>query len=605
MQAMILAAGMGKRLKELTNNATKCMVKVNGVTMIERTLTQLDRLNLKRIVLVIGYKGNELREFVGTLPINTPIEYVENTVYDKTNNIYSLYLAKDKLIEDDTLLLESDLVFEQSLLTKLVENPYPSLALVAKHESWMDGTCMKIDEDCNIKAMISKKDFDFKDAGNYYKTVNIYKFGKEFSESHYVPFLEAYCKALGNNEYYEQVLKVISLLDNPGIKVLPLDNDKWYEIDDEQDLDIAESIFADYDEKYDKFMRRYGGYWRYPGVLDFCYLVNPYYPSQKMIDEIQVNFRELLMNYPSGMDVNSLVAAKTFGLRKNQVCVGNGAAELIKSLTGMIQGKIGVIYPSFEEYANRIGKERVVPYMADNRDFAYQAQEIMDFFNDKEIEALIVVNPDNPTGNYIKRADILTMADWAEKKGIKLVVDESFSDFVEDVSEVSLLDRELLIHTPSLIVVKSISKSYGVPGLRLGIIATNDTELIEKMKKDVSIWNINSFGEFYFQIAEKYKDSYRNALVKFKDSRRQLVEGLKANPNLRVIPSEANYVMCEVSGETDSRELAKKLLYYHDILIKDLSKKHGFEGRSYIRVAVRTTQENEKLINAINKELGK
>lgn len=110
MQAIILAAGMGKRLKELTSNATKCMVEVNGVTMIERTLSQLDALNLERIVVVVGYEGKKLMEYIESLAIKTPVEYVDNDVYYKTNNIYSLYLARNYLLEDDTLLLESDII---------------------------------------------------------------------------------------------------------------------------------------------------------------------------------------------------------------------------------------------------------------------------------------------------------------------------------------------------------------------------------------------------------------------------------------------------------------------------------------------------------------
>lgn len=140
MQAIILAAGMGKRLKDLTSNATKCMVEVNGVTMIERMLSQLDALQLNKIIMVVGYESKKLMEYVQTLPISTKIEFVDNDVYYKTNNIYSLYLAREYLTQDDTLLLESDLIFEDAVLQRLIQNPYPSLALVAKFESWMDGT---------------------------------------------------------------------------------------------------------------------------------------------------------------------------------------------------------------------------------------------------------------------------------------------------------------------------------------------------------------------------------------------------------------------------------------------------------------------------------
>jgi choline kinase len=313
MQAIILAAGMGKRLKDLTEDNTKCMVRVNGVTMIERMLSQLDELDLSRIVIVIGYRGEKLVDFISTLKINTPIEYVNNDIYYKTNNIYSLYLAREYLLREDTLLLESDLIFEDAVLRKIVDDPYPNLALVAKYESWMDGTVVTLDDECNIKDFLDKSHFRFEDIKNYYKTVNIYKFSKEFSNTHYVPFLEAYCKALGHNEYYEQVLKVITLLDKPGIKAKVLDGESWYEIDDKQDLDIAESIFTtSAEDKLRKIQKRYGGYWRYPSLIDFCYLVNPFYPNQRLLDEIKSNFERLIREYPSGMDVNCLLAAKYF-----------------------------------------------------------------------------------------------------------------------------------------------------------------------------------------------------------------------------------------------------------------------------------------------------
>lgn len=604
MQAIILAAGMGKRLKELTSNATKCMVEVNGVTMIERALSQLDALKLNRIVIVVGYEGQKLIDYISTLGVQTQIEYVSNDVYYKTNNIYSLYLAKDYLVQDDTILLESDLIFEDAVLKRLLDNPYPSLALVAKFESWMDGTVVTLDEEDNIKSFLGKKDFVFEDIPNYYKTVNIYKFSKEFSNSHYVPFLEAYCKALGNNEYYEQVLKVITLLDKPEIKAERLGHEAWYEIDDVQDLNIAESIFATREEKFDKFNKRYGGYWRYPELVDFCYLVNPFYPNQKLKDEIKANFERLLCDYPSGMEINSLLGAKYYGLHKEQVCIGNGAAELIKSLMENLKGKVGLIYPTFEEYPHRKSEDDVVPFYAENKDFRYSADDLIQFYDSKDIQIMVLINPDNPSGNYIEKADVLRLADWAKEKDIRFIVDESFVDFVDGDDTPTLLQEDILERYDNLIIVKSISKSFGVPGLRLGIAASNDLELISKMKKDVAIWNINSFAEFYLQIFEKYKSNYEEALIKFREVRSQFVRNLSTLSNLRVIPSQANYLMCELTGKMTSRELAVILLDDYNVLIKDLSTKNGFEGKSYIRVAVKRPEENLRLVQAMKDILG-
>jgi histidinol-phosphate/aromatic aminotransferase/cobyric acid decarboxylase-like protein/choline kinase len=602
MQAIILAAGMGKRLKELTSNATKCMVEVNGEMMIHKTLMHLEKLNLNKIVLVVGYEGQQLMDYVNSLGLKTPVEYVVNDVYDKTNNIYSLYLAKEYLLQDDTLLLESDLVYEEAVIRKLVDTPYPSLVLVDKFESWMDGTCITVDEDDNITSFVSKREFDFTKTDEYYKTVNLYKFSKNFSEKYYVPFLEAYCNAMGLNEYYEQVLKVITFLGDLEIKAVKLNGEKWYEIDDVQDLDIAESLLAGKEEKLEKMQKRFGGYWRYPKLIDFCYLVNPYFPNKKLVSEMQTNFERLLGEYPSGMGVNSLIAAKIFGLHASQVIVGNGAAELIKSLMERFTGRLGMAFPTFQEYPNRKAEKDVVPYFVTNDEFRYTAKDLMDFYEDKDIEVLTLINPDNPSGNYIRREDVLKLSEWCEKKNIRFVVDESFVDFVDEEETTTLLDAEILKANPNLIVVKSISKSYGVPGLRLGVLASSDEELIAEMKKDVAIWNINSFAEFYLQIYEKYAKDYAKAIEKFKQIRAAYIKDLQALSGLRVLPTQANYVLCEVTSGVTSRKLAEDLLE-ENILIKDLSTKKGFDGKNYIRLAVRDEKDNAILVEALKRYL--
>ena len=602
MQAIILAAGMGKRLKELTSNATKCMVEVNGEMMIHKTLMHLEKLNLNKIVLVVGYEGQQLMDYVNSLGLKTPVEYVVNDVYDKTNNIYSLYLAKEYLLQDDTLLLESDLVYEEAVIRKLVDTPYPSLVLVDKFESWMDGTCITVDEDDNITSFVSKREFDFTKTDEYYKTVNLYKFSKNFSEKYYVPFLEAYCNAMGLNEYYEQVLKVITFLGDLEIKAVKLNGEKWYEIDDVQDLDIAESLLAGKEEKLEKMQKRFGGYWRYPKLIDFCYLVNPYFPNKKLVSEMQTNFERLLGEYPSGMGVNSLIAAKIFGLHASQVIVGNGAADLIKSLMERFTGRLGMAFPTFQEYPNRKAQTDVVPYFVTNDEFRYTAKDLMDFYEDKDIEVLTLINPDNPSGNYIRREDVLKLSEWCEKKNIRFVVDESFVDFVDEEETTTLLDAEILKENPNLIVVKSISKSYGVPGLRLGVLASSDEELIAEMKKDVAIWNINSFAEFYLQIYEKYAKDYVKAIEKFKQTRAAYIKDLQALSGLRVLPTQANYVLCEITCGVTSRKLAEDLLE-ENILIKDLSTKKGFDGKNYIRLAVRDEKDNAILVEALKRYL--
>ena len=590
---------MGKRLGEYTHDNTKCMLEVNGTKLIDRALETLYEAKVSRVVLVVGYKGQNVKDYVGTSYKGIPIVYVDNPVYDKTNNIYSLYLAKDYLLAEDTILLESDLIYESAVVRKLLQDPAPNIALVDKYESWMDGTVVTIDEQSRITRFIDKNHFQFEEIKNYYKTVNIYKFSKDFSAKYYVPFLAAYSIALGNNEYYEQVLRVILHLHDAPLKALPLSGETWYEIDDVQDLDIASGMFAPTEDgHYQAISSRYGGYWRYPQMIDYCYLVNPYFPPQRMIDEIKASFETLMREYPSGMRVNSLLASKNFGVKQEYILVGNGAAELIKAYMEGWTGKLGNILPTFEEYPNRKDRADLVQYIPSEEGFRYSAEDIKKFFTGKGIDTLLLINPDNPSGNYIPFGELLDLVAWTKAQGVKFVVDESFVDFAKVEGQYSLFDNAILAANPHLVVVKSISKSYGVPGFRLGVLASGDADVIAKLKKQVAIWNINSFGEFYMQIYEKYAKDYARACELFREERDRFRAELDTVPFLKVYPSQANYFLCKVTGKFSSHELAIKLLK-HNIFIKDCGTKKAFDGGNYIRLAVRDRVDNEYLVKTL------
>ena len=600
MQAIILAAGMGRRLGEYTKENTKCMLSVNGVRLIDRVLTQLSPLGLTRVIIVVGYKGQNLIDYLGhRYDDQFPIEYVENPIYDKTNNIYSLALAKQQLQEDDTLLIESDLIYDDGLFQLLLNNPYPNLALVAKYESWMDGTMVRLDDEQNIVDFVSKEAFSFKEVDTYYKTVNIYKFSREFSRTKYVPFLEAYCTAVGNNEYYENVLRIITSLNDHSLKALPLTHEKWYEIDDKQDLDIAEAIFADEKDLLRKFYGRFGGYWRFPQMLDFCYLVNPYFPPQKLIDEMLSQFKTLLTQYPSGMKVNTLLASKCYGVSEEYIIPGNGAAELISALMEHMEGTVGFIRPTFEEYPNRFDPSCQVTFVPQNDEYRYTADDLIAFFGAHPVDTLLLINPDNPSGNFIPKEDVLRLAAWCGERGMRLVVDESFVDFCEDYATASLLDDAILEQYPNLVVMKSISKSFGVPGLRLGVLASADKALIARMKQRVSIWNLNSFAEFYMQIYTKYERDYQKACARFVAERADFEQQLRQIPFLRVMPSQANYFLCEVLPPFTAREVVIQVLKNFNILTRDCSGKPGLRDGQYMRIAVRDHVDNARLIDAL------
>lgn len=600
MQAMILAAGMGRRMGKYTESCTKCMVSVADKTLLERVVDALLEAKITKLVMVVGYEADRLKKFVEECHFPIEVEYVENTVYAETNNIYSLFLAKDYLMRDDTILLESDLIFDSCIIKEIVESPEKNLVVAAKYEQWMDGTVVLLDNQEHILDFVDKKQFRYEDIQYYYKTVNIYKFSKEFSEKQYVPFLEAYLKAYGTNQYYEQVLKILSHISGSQLKAYILDDENWYEIDDAQDLDIANTIFAN-DDILKKYEFHFGGYWRFPKVKDYCYLVNPYYPPQKMIDQMKSFFTELLTQYPSGMDIQKLNAGSMFDVDEEYLLVGNGAAELIEVLgRKILSGRMSVGIPTFNEYIRCF--ENCEMHLMDNskNGYQYNVQQILSEI--ENTDNLLIINPDNPSGSFIVYEDFVRIAEKCEAYNVNFIVDESFIDFAEKDIRYTLIKEEILDRYPHLIVIKSVSKSYGVPGIRLGVLASSNTKLLKQIRKKMAIWNINSFAEYYLQIQRLYKKNYMASCDKIAEQRQYLLAELKKIKYLDVYPSQANYILCKVNGKITSGELAKALIKKYGILIKDLSNKKGFSKESYIRIAVKNEADNEYIINAM-KEL--
>tara|TARA_B100001093_G_C26848371_1_gene1023912 strand:+ start:971 stop:2761 length:1791 start_codon:yes stop_codon:yes gene_type:complete len=593
MQILIPAAGMGKRLGSETENKTKAMVEVAGKTLIERCLDAAIAHPISRIILIVGYQKKHLMNFLGHSYKGVEIIYVENDDYATTNNIYSIYLAKNFLLEDDTILIESDLIFDPKILDMVIKNKLENLAVVDRYKAWMDGTVVKMNNDFSISHFIPKTSFNYEHVNEYYKTVNIYKFSKNFLNNLYLPFLEAYANALGNNEYYEEVLKVIVNLDTHQLFALPLDNETWYEIDDKQDLDNANVLFSESDKKYDLISKRYGGYWRYDGLKDFCYLVNPFFPPKALNDEIKYSLPKLMQSYPSSQNVQALLAANLFGVSESCIVLGNGAAELIDQVTESLKGKFGIYGPTFEEYTARF--QRTDLQVSDREGFTYDINDILRLAASND--GVILINPDNPSGNFIPYEDIIKILESMRSEDKYLVIDESFLDFAENGFESSVLNQNDLNKFPNLIVIKSIGKSYGVGGLRLGVLASSNVHLINTIKKSVPIWNINSVAEFYMQIVGKYKSEYRESCDKLIRARRELFQGLCGIDYLQPYESQANYIFCKVVGRK-SHQIASELCSKHSILIKDCSVKKSISDQ-YIRVAVRDTLDNEYLVKSL------
>jgi len=603
MQAVILAAGVGKRLGRLTKASTKCMVELNGRKLIDFMFEALALAGVERAIMVVGHGADEVRRFLGASYRGVAVHYVENTVYAKTNNIYSLHLARDFMEEDDTILLESDIIFDRNLLKEVRAQEAENLAVVAKFQSWMDGTVATIDAENNVTSFIPKKKLDWGDLGGYYKTVNIYKLSRAFCRSHFLPFLATYIEAKGVNEYYEEVLKILTFMDSGALKAFEMGPRLWYEIDDIQDLDIATVLFAREEDRLGLIKKRFGGYWRFPYLKDFCYLVNPYFPSPSLLLELGQNFPVLLTSYPSGQNVQNLLAAKMHNGNVEHFLVGNGASELIKALLPAIEGRIGIPSPTFDEYTACLRPGALAEFRPARPDFGYTADDIHDFAMANGLAAFILIDPDNPTGHFLPRADVLRLLDRFKAKGTRLIFDESFADFVDGTADHSLLEAAVLEAYPNLVAVKSISKSYGVPGARLGFLASSDTELLAAARRNLPIWNINSFGENFLQVIDKHKAKFHAACRQIGEERGRFEAELAKIPFLRPIPSKANYILCEVKAPWTSGRLADALMRKRWIFIKDLAGKRGFEKGSWVRLTVRDKADDDVLLEAL-RELG-
>lgn len=601
MQVVMLAAGMGKRLAKFTQNNTKCMVEVAGRKLIDFAIDSIKLAGIKRFVVVVGYKAENLKKYL-IEKYNNELElvFIENNQYDTTNNIYSFFLAKNELVKDDTILLESDIIFDSSIIKQVVESKDKNCAVVAKYESWMDGTCVDIDKNNDIKKFYSKEDVSFKKMSSLYKTVNIYKFSREFLVSYYLPFLEAYIKGQGLDAYYETTLKVICSLPGVSLKAFQIGKLPWYEIDDAQDLDIANVLFSHGKDKYNLLMSKFGGYWRYGNILDFCYLVNPYFPPNKLIEKLSVDLPTLISQYPSGENIQNLNAERMFGVDRKYILVGNGAAELINSLGHITNGSVAVNCPSFNEYMRCFKHCNINKIQNFLNDFKLSLDEIKESLKSNDVVA--IVSPDNPSGYMLSKDDIFDILDFAKKVNKKVIIDESFVDFANKEKRFTLLDNSILEKYPNLIVIKSISKSYGIPGLRLGVMATSDEELIKKVRDDMQVWNINSFAEYYLQIYNLFSKDYLKSCDLIALERSRVINELSKIKSIKVYDSEANYLMVDL-GSTNSYEFCVNVLEESNILLKDLSSKDGFDNRNFVRIAIRDMKDNDLLIKTIAKIL--
>lgn len=242
MKALILAAGYGSRLKPITNYIPKSMITVNGTPLLVNALNCLTGCGITEIGIVVGHMSDYIKDSIGNEWNGAPVHYYENKRYLETNNVVSLYQAAE-FCKDDMLMLECDIYYRQPLIEKLVKGKGDCSILVSPfNPNTMDGTVIHAEGD-KAKTLIlgawQEEELDYTDKK---KTVNMYRFTKEFIIK-YMSLIKWYVETMSENSYYEKVLGSLMYFKECDIRIVEVPEDMWCEIDREEDLLRARSLF--------------------------------------------------------------------------------------------------------------------------------------------------------------------------------------------------------------------------------------------------------------------------------------------------------------------------------------------------------------------------
>ena len=596
-RAVILAAGKGNRLQPLTADVPKCLVEVGGEPLLERALHALASQGVAEAVIVIGYKGEAVRERIGACFAGIDIHYVEAPDFETTNNIRSLWDARDYL-DRDILLLEADVVFDPPVIAALLAEAGSSAAVAPYHRA-LSGTVVSRDERERVTSFTLGADqngaFDLSET---FKTVNIYLLRRELLHDQVLPRLCTVIEAGHVNRYYESVLRDCvadgSLTDLAAVDVSA---SRWYEIDDHRDQDAAEFLFLDRDAQYDRIQHLHGSYWRY-GFTDHSYLYNMHFPPAAMLDAFRGDLREIVTNYPVGQKELARLVADWSGVAPDHLAVANGASELIKILGAQFMRRLTIPTPSFNEYEAVTAPEGLNRFPLDPVTFELDVDGFAESAIRWQSDTAVVVTPNNPTALSVPRDDVLRLARRLGEHDCRLIVDESFIEFSRAGDGGSV--EEMVEAVPNLVVLKSMSKVFGIAGLRIGYLLSADRAFIEAVRGCLPIWNINGLAEDFLRTVGRYRSEFAESCELTRATSGELYAKLLALPGIDPIEPDANFMLCKLaSASLTGPEIARRLYVEHNILIKDCAGKSMPEADRYLRIASRTPEENRRLVAAL------
>ena len=353
---------------------------------------------------------------------------------------------------------------------------------------------------------------------------------------------------------------------------------------------------------YQALTREHGGYWRH-GFVDHAYLYNLYFPPESVFAHLGSRIHELVRNYPVAQDKLAGLVGDLIGQPADRVVVGNGASEIIKIVSGRLAAKLIVPVPSFNEYANAAPVGKVVEFALEAPSF----QLDVDRFGAAAIRCgadfAVVVTPNNPTSLLVPRADLLRLTAMLAESGCTLIVDESFIDFAARGARESL-EAEVASH-PNLAVLKSMSKAYGICGLRVGYLLTADEALASSVREGLHIWNLNGFAEEFLRLAPDYRQDFVESCDLVRADRDAFHADLCTIPGLKAWRPDANFVFCRLpDGAPTGPEVTRRLFVEDNIYIKHCQDKTMPDSSRYVRIASRTGDENRAVVEALRRVVG-
>jgi histidinol-phosphate/aromatic aminotransferase/cobyric acid decarboxylase-like protein len=549
---------------------------VNGEPILVNTLTHLANAGISETVIVVGHLREKIVEQVGFQFRGMDITYVESDCYSTTNNIFSLWLAREHF-DEDILLIEADVFFEKELIDRLLGIEDGNQAAVARHQPWMSGTVVCLDDKGKIEVLVESKhqgpDFEYRDS------------------------LNAAINAGNVHDYYETILRELCDQYRLSMTAVPCDDIKWIEIDNLDDLNAANYLFANQGQRYEHVSNLHGDYWRYD-FIDHALLYNLYFPPQALLDEIAGHLRELVLNYPSGQNILAELIGALIDQPSARIVVGNGVSELIKVIARRLDRRLIVPVPSFNEWINAAPEGAVITSALLPPFFQLDVDSFVKEATDGGADIAIVINPNNPTSLAVPREDLLSLVEQLARKDILLIIDESFIDFTRDPQMATMVPE--IDRYRNLVIVKSLGKCCGAGGLRLGYLLTANSQFAAAVREEISIWNINSFAEMFLRMAPRYWPQFVSSCRRVRMSCDELYRRLDAIPGLMVYRPDANFVLCRLPDNAMSGpEFSRRLFTDYNILIKHCAGKTMPQADRYVRIASRTEAENELLVKAV------